>query len=130
VYGLASDDAHHYQTYSPLYANPGRGWIRVGASALSPAALFEALAAGRFYASTGVTLGDFELRGPEVWLCVDAGPGERHRIEFIGPHGQVVQAEEGVEARYRLAADQAYVRARVTSASGQQAWLQPHFAAG
>jgi hypothetical protein len=128
VYGLASDDAHHYRTYSPLYANPGRGWIRVAASDLSPAALFEALEAGRFYASTGVELGDLALRGPEVWLCIQAQPGQRYTIEFVGPGGQVVQAEEGVEARYRLGADQPYVRARITSSSGQQAWLQPHFA--
>jgi hypothetical protein len=129
VYGLATDDAHHYQTYSPLYANPGRGWIRVGAGALTQTALLEALAAGRFYASSGVELADFDVRGPDVWLCVDARPGERYTIEFIGPGGQVVQAEDGLQARYRLGADQPYVRARVTSSGGAHAWLQPHFGA-
>ena len=127
VYGVATDDAHHYQTYSPLYANPGRGWIRVGASALSQPALFEALEVGRFYASTGVELGEFEVHGPDVRLCVDAQPGERYTIEFIGPGGQVVHAEEGAEARYWMPADQPYVRGRITSSGGAHAWLQPHF---
>jgi hypothetical protein len=85
VYGLVSDDAHHYQTSSPLYANPGRGWVRVGASALSQTALFEALKAGQFYASTGVELATLEVRGRELWVCIDAQLGERYTIEFVGP---------------------------------------------
>jgi hypothetical protein len=129
VYGLATDDAHHYQTHSPLYANPGRGWIRVGASALAQTALLEALEAGRFYASTGVELGGFDVRGRELWVCVAAQEDERYTIEFIGPGGQVVQAEEGAEAWYRMPTEQPYVRARVTSSSGAHAWLQPHFGA-
>jgi len=128
AYGLATDDAHHYQTYSPLYANPGRGWVRVGASALTQAALFEALEAGRFYASTGVELAEFDVRGPHVSLCVDGQPGERYTIEFIGPGGQVVHTEEGVQAQYRLAAGQPYVRGRVSASGGAYAWLQPQFA--
>jgi hypothetical protein len=129
VYGLATDDAHHYQSYRPLYANPGRGWIRVGASALTQAALLEALEAGRFYASTGVELAEFEMRGNDVWLCIDAHPDERYTIEFIGPGAQVVHAEEALQARYQLASEQSYVRARVSTLGGAHAWLQPHFAA-
>jgi len=129
VYGVATDDAHHYQTYSPLYANPGRGWVRVGASALTQSALFEALEAGRFYASTGVTLAECDLRGAAISLCVDGQPGERYTIEFIGQGGQVLHAEEGIEARYRLGAGQPYVRARASASSVVYAWVQPQFAA-
>ena len=128
VYGLATDDAHHYRTFSPLYANPGRGWIRVGASDLSQAALFDALQAGRFYASTGVELANVAVRGREVWVCVDPQPGEQYTIEFIGPGGQVVHAEQGIEARYVRCAEHAYIRGRVTAASRAQCWLQPVFA--
>jgi hypothetical protein len=128
VYGLATDDAHHYRTYSPLYANPGRGWLRVGASALTQTALFEALEAGRFYASTGVALAECAVRGPVVSLCIAAQPGERYTIEFVGPRGQVVHAEEGIESHYRLGAGQPYVRARVSASGGARAWLQPQFA--
>jgi len=128
VYGVATDDAHHYQTYSPLFANPGRGWIRVGASELTQPALLEALDAGHFYASTGVSLAECDVRGGAISLHVDDQPGERYTIEFVGPDGLVVHAEEGVEARYRLRAGQPYVRARISASSGVQAWLQPVFA--
>jgi hypothetical protein len=129
VYGLATDDAHHYQTYGPLYANPGRGWLRVGATALTQVALLEALDAGRFYASTGVALAECDVRGADVSLCIDGQPGERYTIEFVGPGGQVVHAEQGIESRYRLRAGESYVRARVSGSNGGCAWLQPQFAA-
>jgi hypothetical protein len=129
VYGLATDDAHHYVTYSPLYANPGRGWLRVGASALTQVALFEALDAGRFYASSGVTLAEYDARGLDVSLCIDGQPGERYTIEFVGPGGRVMHAEEGIESRYRLRAGEPYVRVKVSASTGGYAWLQPHFAA-
>jgi len=128
VYGVATDDAHHYQTYSPLFANPGRGWIRVGASERTQLALLEALDAGQFYASTGVSLAEYDVRGGAISLRVDDQPGERYTIEFVGPAGQIVHAEEGVEARYRLHAGQRFVRARINSSTGVQAWLQPVFA--
>jgi hypothetical protein len=81
------------------------------------------------YASTGVALAECDVRGAALSLCVDAQPGERYIIEFIGEGGRVLHAEEGVEARYRLAAGQHYVRARVSASSGVLAWLQPQFAA-
>lgn len=44
VYGIAVDDAHHFQgEFGPERSNPGRGWIGVRARRLEPAALMEAL---------------------------------------------------------------------------------------
>ena len=58
LYGLATDDAHNYHAYDGEHSNPGRGWVMVRATALTPEALIEAMERGDFYASTGVTLED------------------------------------------------------------------------
>jgi hypothetical protein len=70
-----------------------------------------------------------DVRGAAISLCVDGQPGERYTIEFVGQGGEVLHAEDGIEARYQLGTGQPYVRARVSAPSGGYAWLQPQFAA-
>ena len=54
IFGVASDDSHHYHDFSPDMDNPGRGWVMVESDGLETEAVVEAMAAGRFYSSTGV----------------------------------------------------------------------------
>ncbi|MFO1093015.1 MAG: hypothetical protein U0992_06850 [Planctomycetaceae bacterium] len=58
MYGLACDDSHDYHDLPNREANPGRGWVEVLASELTPEALLAALETGRFYASSGVRIAE------------------------------------------------------------------------
>ena len=60
VWGVASDDAHHFQTWGENYSNPGRGWLQVEADAARMSDVLEALRAGRFYSSSGLELAAYE----------------------------------------------------------------------
>jgi hypothetical protein len=96
LYGVAADDAHHYQTFSPWSNNPGRAWIMVRAKELSVAALFDAIERGDFYATTGVELSElnFDPKQREFRVAVRAVPSVKYTIEFIGtPRGVDPTAE-------------------------------------
>jgi hypothetical protein len=65
LYGVSSDDAHHFQekNIKPKKSNPGRGWVMVEASSLTPDAITAALSKGKFYASNGVHLSACKANG-------------------------------------------------------------------
>ncbi|MBX3437601.1 MAG: hypothetical protein KF861_08935 [Planctomycetaceae bacterium] len=143
MYGLATDDGHDYHDHGPKEASPGRGWVQVLASELSPAALIEALEAGRFYASSGVNLKSVVSSPRGLAVEVDPVPGESYTIEFIGTKkdfdrastppvddkgepvhttghyssdiGQVFATVRDTRATYTFRGDELYVRARITS---------------
>jgi hypothetical protein len=144
MYAVASDDAHHFQTWTPDHSNPGRGWIMVRAAELSPDSITAAIEAGDFYASSGVILEDVGVsEGPgggmySVLVDVDATMRELEsdlligrrtggglagfRVEAVGPGGRVLAAthEPAVEgvfaAAFDLALSDAYIRCRITYA--------------
>ncbi len=84
MFGLATDDSHHYQTIMLGKCNPGRGWVMVRARELSASALIAAMEAGDFYASTGVTLADVRRAGNELAVEIQSEPGVSYTIAFIG----------------------------------------------
>ncbi len=127
MYGLASDDAHHYSVFSPAMANPGRAWVMVRAEVLTPAAILAALDAGDFYASTGVTLLDLVNTPDHVALDVKAEPGISYRIDFIASGGEVAQSSNSVSASFKPVPDHSYIRARVMASDGSVCWIQPVF---
>ena len=140
LYGLATDDAHNYQAYDGEHSNPGRGWVMVRATELSPAALIEAMERGDFYASTGVTLKDVRLDGKTLTVQVAADEGVTYSIQFWGAkqgenEGQLLKEVTGSQGEYKLQGDDLYVRAKVISSQLQEnpfgegdtevAWTQP-----
>ena len=46
VFGLATDDAHKYHQFNSTVPNPGRGWIMVKATHLTPEAMVQSIRAG------------------------------------------------------------------------------------
>ena len=57
IYGIAVDDAHHFQgEFTRERSNPGRGWVVIAAERLETGALMQSLERGLFYASSGVSL--------------------------------------------------------------------------
>jgi hypothetical protein len=122
MWAVASDDAHTYDGGTGKYP-AGGGWIAVDATR-DAESIVAAIAAGRFYASTGVELVWANPVGDELW--VEAAESERGplTIELI-VDGAVVQATTERRATYPLPAAPHHVRARVTRADGAKAWTQP-----
>jgi len=129
-YGLATDDAHHFQTWDPSKANPGRGWIVVHAPELSREAIVEAISNGQFYASTGVALDDVKMEDKTLTVSIHQEGSFGYRTQFFGKGGAVLAVDETTTPSYRLKSGDMYVRARVTDSGNRYAWSQPLFAEG
>jgi hypothetical protein len=84
VYGVATDDSHHYHKVGPGRSSSGRGWVMVRARHLTAESLIRALEAGDFYGSSGVTLREVVREPSRLALEVQAEPGVSYRIQFIG----------------------------------------------
>lgn len=121
LWGVASDDAHDYEGGRGPYP-PGGGWVMVEARR-DPEAILAALAAGRFYATTGVTLARAERVGDELVVEVAPGTANQHAIAFI-ENGKTVATVNGPSARRALPRS-GYLRAVVTRDDGKKAWVQP-----
>ena len=124
--GVAVDDAHIYGSRAPENAaRPGRAWVQVFALEPSREAICEALAQGRLYASTGVTLRRIVVNDATYAVYpADASA----QVEFVGQGGRVLQSGQAGSdgaARYQLVGGEGYVRARVTANGGKHAWTQP-----
>jgi hypothetical protein len=143
MYGLATDDGHHYHTNAIGKSNPLRGWVWVRAAQLTPAALIAALEAGDFYASSGVRLAELRRSAKEIALEIQAEPGVTYVTQFIGTRrgydprnepqrntagemlrvahtysadiGVVLAEVKGPVAAYTLKGNEIYVRAKVIS---------------
>ncbi|MHC4997207.1 MAG: CehA/McbA family metallohydrolase [Planctomycetota bacterium] len=153
IYGVSSDDAHHFAKFSARSSNPGRGWVMVRASELTPEAITEAMYHGDFYASSGVVLDEVQISARRYHVHVDPDatatqlkspyvightvergqPG--YTIQFIGPGGAVLATSRGTGATLEAdTSELAYVRAKITytRARGDRyenfyAWTQPVF---
>ena len=154
IYGVSSDDMHELKEIGRERSNPGRGWVMVRASELTPRAITDALDRGDFYATSGVMLktvesadGSYTVSADEAATAAEvakpeaigellpagsAAPG--YQVEFVGPEGKVLEAVDGPEGTHQRDPGVAYVRARVTfvhEAAGElrrfRAWTQPVF---
>lgn len=137
IWGTATDDAHDFKDKMPPdpkwpLAKPGGGWTMVRAEHLTPEEILKALRAGDFYASTGVTLKEYEATAKEIRIKVQPQTAyrEKYRIQFITRNGRILEDKTGEEATYVLKGDEGYVRARITNSNGQTAWTQPVFTDG
>jgi hypothetical protein len=143
LFGVATDDTHDYHGNGG--SRPGRGWIMVESRYLSPEQLIRAIKAGRFYASSGVTLKDFSFDEKTGEYRVEIAPeeGVEYTTEFIGTLAGVDQTSQpavgkdgkpiratrrysgeigktlaqvkGTTASYQLTGKELYVRATITA---------------
>lgn len=127
VYGIAVDDAHHFKVTGRQYSNPGRGWVVVRAPQLSASDIMSAVAAGNFYASTGVELSDVSANDSELRISIRTAPDTLYRTRFIGEGGKLLKTASDNPAVYAFQGGEKYVRARVESSNGDDAWVQPFF---
>lgn len=138
VWAVADDDAHHFKRLGDLLsARPGRAWVEVNAAALTAQSIQAALARGDFYATTGVRITSIEVKDKAFTIRLtqsERRPASktwsndaRYRTEFFGRDGILLATQGGLAPSYRIRGDEGYVRARVTSSNGAQAWTQPVF---
>jgi hypothetical protein len=148
MYGLATDDSHHYHSTSPKASLSGRGWVMVKAKELSADALVAAMEQGDFYSSSGVIFKTLQVGAGRIALEIKAEAGVEYVIDFIGTRkgydrktvavkaadgseprvtrrysaevGVVLASAKGTKAEYILKGDELYVRARVTSSKPMQ----------
>ena len=132
IYGIAVDDAHHFQgEFTRSRANPGRGWIAIAAPRLEAAGLMRSLERGLFYASSGVVLDSVTVTESELEIRIRPEADFRYTTTFIGDGGRVLARVGGLSPRFSLRGpgtrDVTYVRARVEDSGGAVAWVQPAF---
>ena len=127
IFGVATDDAHHYSDYTHTLANPGRGWVMVQASELTAEAIVDALATGEFYFSTGIELSELEMSEETVRLKIEQERDYVYETRFIGKDGVILAEAEGLEPSYAPTGDEGYVRVTLRSSYGTRAWTQPIF---
>ncbi|MEM8485202.1 MAG: histidinol-phosphatase [Bacteroidota bacterium] len=140
MYGIAVDDSHHYHEIGTFKSNTGRAWVMVRAPALSAEAIINAMEAGSFYGSTGITLQELVVDAEGISLTIDAASGVSYQTAFIGTEvahdttssaqsvdgevisrrysdsvGKTLAIVDGASASYTFTGDELYVRARITS---------------
>lgn len=134
IYGVSSDDTHQLKVIDRSKSNPGRGWVMVRATELTPKAIATAMDHGDFYATSGVMLKSIDLASQSLKIVVDeaatthevakdhvigellapraAKPG--YSIEVFGPAGKLLASSEGTEATYTREPSLAFFRARIS----------------
>lgn len=140
MYGLATDDSHHYHLFGPEYSNTGRAWVMVESEDLSAESLIRNLELGNFYSTTGVELEYFGLRHNDYVLQVKAEEGVNYQIQVIAwledaSEPTIVGTSQGESMTYRLGGKELFVRAKVISDKAKDnpfmpgdvevAWTQP-----
>ncbi|MFN0109917.1 MAG: CehA/McbA family metallohydrolase [Blastocatellia bacterium] len=129
LYGIAVDDAHNFKTPEDrTKSRPGFGWVVVRAEKLGATEILQAMERGDFYASTGVTLRDYQADKKQITITVAELPAtSKYVVQFIGQWGKVLKEVTTNPATYTFRGDEAYVRARVIESNGKMAWTQPVF---
>jgi len=85
LFGIATDDSHAYHG-KPDGARPGRGWLMVRATHLTPETIIRAIKAGDCYASSGVTLSDvrYDPAKKTLELTIEPRADATYRTHFVG----------------------------------------------
>ena len=140
MYGLATDDSHHYHKFGTKYSNAGRGWVMVKAEQLHPHELIRSMEAGDFYSTTGVELEKISFEDNTLSLKIKAEEGITYTTQFIAAHkdksrSEVLKTIEGTEAEFQLPENYLFVRAKIVSSKPKKnpyregdvevAWSQP-----
>ncbi|MFC1569980.1 PHP domain-containing protein [bacterium] len=127
IYGVASDDAHSYQEFSPELSNPGRGWVMVKAWNLDIDEIMRNLDSGLFYSSTGVKIAEINVQPFRIEIVIQETENTAYKTDFIGSEGKVLLSTTHNPAVYNLSSERHYVRGKITDSNGCYAWLQPVF---
>jgi len=118
VYGIASDDFHHYSRCCG-------GFIMAQAGEKSSTAILNAIRNGAFYSSSGIILNNIAVEKNRIHLATASVRVPEAVFRFIGKNGTVLAEHSGSEADYSVQGDEVYVRAEAFREDGARAWTQP-----
>jgi hypothetical protein len=128
LYGMATDDAHHYDDADAVRARGepvftgDHGFIMVHAKK-SAADIQAAVERGDFYSTNGPKLASLDVSDGGIHLSTETAA----ELRFIGPNGELLHAERGTTASFALGG-RAYLRAEARFDDGGTVWTQPLFA--
>ncbi|WP_323245448.1 CehA/McbA family metallohydrolase domain-containing protein [Nodularia spumigena] len=90
LFGLATDDSHDYHQ-TTIRAMPGRAWIQVRATHLTPESIIRSIRRGDFYASSGVELDEiaFDAASKTLRIRIKPEPGVNYTTTFIGTRDSI-----------------------------------------
>lgn len=85
LFGIATDDSHSYHG-KPNASHPGRGWVMVRSTHLTPEYIVRAIKAGDCYASSGVTLTDvkYDAATKVLELSIQPDGDATFTTQFVG----------------------------------------------
>lgn len=128
MYGIASDDAHHFKKeFSKSRSNAGRGWICVKAKKLTQENILDAVENGNFYSSTGVVIEDVVLGKNQIEVRIKPQSVFKYTVLFTGHNGKILKTSFSNPAVYNIKGNEKYVRAKILCSDGNCAWTQPVF---
>lgn len=116
VWGFANDDAHGVE-------QTGQAWNVAYPPSADAGGVIAALTAGRFYASTGLSLDAIIVEGE----CVEVRCPGAERIVAIADWGRRVAQADGGRLRAHLPAAATYLRFACLGRGESNAWTQPFF---
>ncbi len=121
---LAVDDAH----IRPEHPGWNGGWIMVNADRCTPAAILEALRAGRYYSTCGPTFESIHYDGEQVTF--ECSPVQFARLVGPGSAGDRTGSFDGrllTGATFPVRHNWAYCYLEIEDAQGRRAWTNPLF---
>ena len=140
MFGLATDDSHHYHKFGSKFSNAGRGWVMVQSDKLHPHSLINSMESGKFYSTTGVELEKVTFKNNTLSIKIKAEETVTYKIQFIAAHksksrSEVLKTITATKAEFALPKDYLFVRAKITSSKPKKnpykegdfevAWTQP-----
>ena len=140
LYGIATDDSHHYHNFTADLSNTGRGWVMVNSKKLETSSLIEAMEKGDFYASTGITIKKYVVTKNQIRVEVEPEQGVHYEILFLGykDGGEAVETLERIKdtkGSYTFQDNDLFIRVKITSDAlkesppntqeTKKAWTQP-----
>lgn len=140
MYGIATDDSHYYHQFGPQFSNSGRGWVMVQTDVKTPELIVLTMEAGKFYASTGVTLASYEVENGQIDIDIETEEGVTYRSELIGvkkgkTNSEVLAIHNGSDIEFTIPEDVLFVRVKIVSSRLKEnpfqegdfetAWTQP-----
>ncbi len=117
VWGFANDDSHLPER------DVGLGWNTVYVRNRSVEAIVDAMARGRFYASTGVTIDSIQVDGDTIRIVAPNAA----RIVALMQVGRRIAEVDGSSIEVRVPEDALYVRFECWGTGETFAWTQPFF---
>lgn len=116
IWGFANDDSHHA-------GETELGWNTALVRERTPAGVVEALRAGRFYASTGVTIRSIRVDGMKVRIETE----NASRIVGIRDTGRRFAIADQAAAEFEVPQGARYARFECWGTGERLAWTQPFF---